>query len=681
MSDRTTEDDADRLLADCVEDWHRRRALGERPKADDYGERVGPRIDELRRVLETEDRVEAAMGEAPAPAGQFPRSFGDYTILREVGRGAMGVVYEAVHRPLGRTVALKVLRTGLDTDSVALERFRREAKACAQVRHPNIVEVYDAGNVEDQPYYSMTLLHGRTLYDLSASGKLPPTPELCRGLASIADALDTLHRAGIVHRDVKPSNILVTDDGTMVLADFGLARTAQSERVTSTGQALGTPLYMSPEQILGRAAEIDGRSDVYGLGAAMYEVFTGLPMFRFDDVASAMRLILKERPVAPRVARPDLPEAVERIVLKCIEKSRDDRYQTAGALRDDLLNLADGREVVGRPVSEVQHGMRRLRRHVPAIAASLFATVAFGWWYTHREATLVVSCWPTAQVAIDGVARGETTVAAALPPGRHTLTLEQAGFRPHTEQIDLEPGARHDLRQVLIAQAGDDPEALDRLGRELGEAMKTLEPLTSMRGADEPPVRLLWPRGEVRAEDLATWRVDVSPEFEGAGKLEFKKGGKVIGEQRFDPKKLVTEEPMPEALRASIEAGDKVTWAYVPEKGKGVAAEFTVTKKTLRPRLEKLAERMKEQPKAACAHLRAQVLLDAGLCLAAYREAKALTDANPNDCRAWLVMQHALDRMQLRDTKPWTDACNGAAKAPPPVRAARGEEGKRGTPR
>ena len=662
MSDRSTADDADRALADCLEDYHRRRSLAERPQPEDYADRVGDRLDEFRRILETEDRVDAALGDAAAAPAGFPRAFGEYTILRELGRGAMGVVYEAVHRPLGRPVALKVLRTGLDTDAVALERFRREARACAHVRHPHIVDVYDAGDVDGQPFYSMAILRGRALQDVAGTSSEPPLDELVRGFAGIADALGALHAAGIVHRDVKPANILVALDGSMILSDFGLARTAQSERLTSTGQALGTPLYMSPEQLLARASDIDGRADIYGLGAAMYEVLVGRPIFRFDDAGAAMRMILKEQPARPRSVRPDLPEALENILLKCLEKRKDDRYQDAAALRADLLSFAAGRRVVGRPVSEVQHGIRRVRRFAPAIAAGVAVLVAAAWGWTHRDATLVVDCWPAAHVSIDGVARGETALETAIAPGRHTLTLGQSGFAPRTESFDVGPGERHALRQVLVAQSGDDPAALERIGRELDVAMASIQPLTSGRGAGEDALRLLWPRGDVRLEDLGVWRIDVTEAFEGGGRVVFVRNGDVLAEQPFEPAAFVTERPLPDAVLRAVVPGDRVTWKFVPDHGASVSAEFAVSSARLDEKLARIDRLTADQPHGLARHLRARALLDAGLYCAAYREAQAITDESAHDARAWIVTQHALDGMGLRRTAPWRAACDAVAR-------------------
>ena len=176
-------------------------------------------------------------------------------------------------------MAVKVLRTGFDTSPEAIERFRREAVACAQVRHDNIVEVYESGDVDGRPFYAMALLRGRSLSRLIRSGPMPTPQETCRRLADVADALHTLHEHGIIHRDIKPSNIMIEESGRMVLADFGLARTLVSAALTKTGEALGTPLYMSPEQLMGRGDEVNRRSDVYGLGATLYEVFAGHPPF------------------------------------------------------------------------------------------------------------------------------------------------------------------------------------------------------------------------------------------------------------------------------------------------------------------------------------------------------------------------------------------------------------------
>jgi hypothetical protein len=274
-----------------------------------------------------------------------------------------------------------------------------------------------------------------------------------------------------------------------------------------------------------------------------------------------------------------------------------------------------------------------------------------------------VDCWPTARVSIDGVARGETALETGIAPGRHVLTLAQTGFAPRTESFDLAPGERLTLRQVLVADAGDDPAALARIGRELDVAMASIQPLTSERGAEEAPLRLLWPTGEVRPEDVSTWRVDVSEAFDGPGRIVFRRGGAEVASERFEPSTFETERPVPAAATAGLSPGEHVVWGYYPDQGMPVTAEFTVTRKELEPRLARIAVRTRDQPKALCAHLRAQAMLDAGLHLAAYREARAVLDENPADRRAGVVMQHALDGLKLRDTAPWREACDAAARA------------------
>ena len=270
-----TDERRDSKLAELLEEYHRRKALGEPVTLENFRETAGDEFDEFRGILEAEAALDESLA-APA-ADLLPMPFGDYTLIGELGRGAMGVVYEAIHRSLGRKVALKILRTGFDTHPKAIQRFRREARACAQVRHDNIVKIFEAG---------------------AHDGELPAPTELAAGIAEVADALHVLHQHGIIHRDIKPSNIMVEPSGRMTLADFGLARTVAGEALTQTGERLGTPLYMSPEQLLGAADEVNARSDIYGLGASLYEVIEGRPIYQTEDLRVRSR-----RPRRPRTLR------------------------------------------------------------------------------------------------------------------------------------------------------------------------------------------------------------------------------------------------------------------------------------------------------------------------------------------------------------------------------------------
>ena len=314
-------DERETRLANAMADYHRRRALGECPDPDEYRTALGPDFGDFREILEASATLQEAVEPFTAPT--LPRRFGRYTLTRRLGQGAMGVVFESLDEQLGRKVAVKVLRTGFDLDGSAFERFRREARACSQVKHPSIVTVHDAGAHDGRLFYTMDVVPGASLAARIKAGDLPPLDALLEGFAGVADALHALHTHGsdpIVHRDVKPSNVIVQDDGHMVLADFGLARTAASESLTRTGDALGTPLYMSPEQALGRRSEIDARSDVYGLGATIYEALTGRPPFAGQDLAELMRRIDLERPGSLREAAPAVPAMLERVVLKALEK-------------------------------------------------------------------------------------------------------------------------------------------------------------------------------------------------------------------------------------------------------------------------------------------------------------------------------------------------------------------------
>jgi len=333
------------------------------------------------------------IGDTAPAMGELPRDFGPYELIREVGRGGMGVVYEARQKGLDRSVAVKMILASHLASPELVRRFQAEAKAAARLRHSNIVHIHDVGQLNGQDYFTMEYIEGQSLAERIAQGPVGQVANLpqfgqvgnlphgrnvdlqtaVRLVATVARAVEHLHQQGIVHRDLKPSNILLDCDGQPYVSDFGLAKVfAPGSDVTATGVIAGTPSYMAPEQASGRRAEIGPATDVYSLGAILYELLTGRPPFRAETALDTLMEVLSGDPVLPRTLNPRIPRGLELICLKCLEKAPPDRYASAAALADDLERFARGEVLKVRPPTLVQQFWSWTRRQ-PALASRLSA--------------------------------------------------------------------------------------------------------------------------------------------------------------------------------------------------------------------------------------------------------------------------------------------------------------------
>ncbi|MCY3018185.1 MAG: serine/threonine-protein kinase [Planctomycetota bacterium] len=292
-----------------------------------------------------------------------PRHFARYEIIREIGRGAFGIVYRARDPQLGRDVALKVLIAGEQASESLIKRFHAEAQAAAKLRHPNIVPIHDVGIHDGKHYFTADFIEGATLEKLLKE-KLPTT-QIVRLMTEIASAIQHAHEHGIVHRDIKPGNVLIDASGRAMVTDFGLARNVEVESsLTRSGDVVGTPAYMSPEQAAGRVAEVEERSDVYALGVLLYEMLTGHPPFQSNSLVALLRAVIEDEPVSPRTLNPKADRDLETICLKCLEKEKARRYRTAAALVEDLNGGGGGADCGAGSGLRPLRAPRSLRRGV-----------------------------------------------------------------------------------------------------------------------------------------------------------------------------------------------------------------------------------------------------------------------------------------------------------------------------
>jgi serine/threonine protein kinase len=341
-----------------------------------------------RRVSDESRPADGAQFVPPIASSQMGNPFGEYQLLEELGRGGMGVVSRAREIARGRTVALKRLLRGPHSTPSDVERFRHEAQAAARLAHPHIVPVFQVGDCDGQPYFTMQYIEGTTLAGKLALGPLPGQAA-ARLLLPVCRAIHHAHDCGVLHRDLKPSNILIDRDGNPFVSDFGLARRIDVDpALTPSGAFLGTPSYMPPEQAGTRSGRRDplGRpGDVYSLGAILYHMVTGRPPFQATTPVETMLLALEHDPVSPRALNPRVDADLEMIALKCLQKAPLLRYPTAAALAEDLESF-----LRGDPVSARSTSMRAVAARL--MGESHHAPVLENWgllWIFHSIALIV----------------------------------------------------------------------------------------------------------------------------------------------------------------------------------------------------------------------------------------------------------------------------------------------------
>ena len=341
----------------------------------EHGERLSPEelieahpdlAEPLGKCLTTLMTLHAAVhGDAAPTSGDSPEPgmrLGDYVLEEQIGRGGMGVVYRAKQISLDRSVAIKLLPNSHLLSPLQLRRFLLESRAVAQLQHANIVPVYAVGQESNTHYFAMQLISGCSLEKVdyrtwSGQGCRP----LISAAIELSDALTHAHASGIIHRDVKPSNILLDEQGKVWITDFGLALCQSDTRLTMSGDLIGTMNYMSPEQSQGKP--VDERTDIYSLGATLYELVTGQAAFPGKVRAEVFRAVENDEPKPPRQLNAQCPYDLETIILKAMSKSRDDRYLRAADMRDDLQRVLAGQPAQGRRPSAWQRAVRWSQRH------------------------------------------------------------------------------------------------------------------------------------------------------------------------------------------------------------------------------------------------------------------------------------------------------------------------------
>jgi serine/threonine protein kinase/WD40 repeat protein len=515
-------------LGHLADDFTAKIRAGQMPDIEEYAQRHPEIAERIRALFPTLLFLEGMAAAKPmlgnaeaatqAPGGGSthlaPGSiFNHYRIERELGRGGMGVVYEAVHLPLNKRVALKVLPLFAGQGPSHLERFLREAQTAAGLHHTNIVPVFDIGQADNLPFYAMQFIEGRgldvVLTDREVEGAREPahSTEFFEWAAKLgiqaADALAYAHERGVIHRDIKPSNLLLDSQGVLWITDFGLARRAQDPSLTQPGAMVGTPRYMSPEQAEAACRPIDLRTDIYSLGATLYELVTGRPPFSGQTPTEVVLQIIADEPSPPRRLDPAVPRDLETIILKAMAKQPKDRYQTAADLGEDLRHWLKLEPIKARRIGPVGRTVRWCRRNPrlailsAAAAMVIFSLSSVYYWSLLQENARTQNALEVAQDA-----RMEADKA---------LMNEQEARQATADALENARAAGEQAKDSLARSLYDQARFL-RTSRQLARrrlGLERLEEAEKLRGRSRtvPLAKVpasLPTRGELRQEAVAT---------------------------------------------------------------------------------------------------------------------------------------------------------------------------------
>jgi tRNA A-37 threonylcarbamoyl transferase component Bud32 len=427
------------------------------------------------------------------------RYFGEYVLLGEIARGGMGVVYHALQTTLDREVALKMIGSGPLASASAFRRFQIEAEAMAKLDHRHIVSIYEIGEHQDQAFLCMQLIDGASLAERRPDFALPNSPSAAPGaantpggrkvqlrqwqqeiavlMAKVAEAIEYAHQRGVLHRDLKPGNILIDSRNEPHVTDFGLARLLhQEERLTQTQALMGTPAYMSPEQASGQGRALTAATDIFSLGAILYELLTGKTPFAGDSDALILQQIVGIEPPSPRALNPGVDRDLETICLRCLEKEPARRYRAAQELANDLNGYAHGQPIQARPVGQAERAWRWCRRHstIAGLILGLLMAVALGAWGFVYESRRAREANTKERLMTEYVVQSEFSRAFADPehiyPVSITVSVVSAedpslsGTLTEGDFLKMEPG-----QEALLKSGSDNTAVMMRVMSSQGD--------------------------------------------------------------------------------------------------------------------------------------------------------------------------------------------------------------------